>query len=278
MPAESLWRLALERTEHAVLTGALVPLQTRIEPAEVGPFVLRRLLSTTPKHLRSGGPKPNPFLPWEPNLELCRLGETHVLLLNKYPVQLGHVLLISNGWKPQSGWLDATDWQTLCHVNDDTTGLWFFNSCAAAGASQPHRHLQLLPRHASESNCPLEPVFLDWLEEGAIQERPLWNHALSYRRDPSDAKELEELYWQHCRRLGLGSPEHDPVPRAPYNLVLTDRWMLSVRRSCEHNHGFSINALGFAGYLLATEHSDVSWLRGVGGWSLLNQVADRASA
>jgi ATP adenylyltransferase len=49
--------------------------------------------------------------------------------------------------------------------------------------------------------------------------------------------------------------------------------MLTVERVQEHWAGFSINALGFAGYLLITEGSDTGWLHGQGPWALLRAVA-----
>jgi len=48
---------------------------------------------------------------------------------------------------------------------------------------------------------------------------------------------------------------------------------MTVRRSQEHWAGFSVNALGFAGYLLVTEASDEAWLRQHGPLALLQAVA-----
>jgi ATP adenylyltransferase len=48
--------------------------------------------------------------------------------------------------------------------------------------------------------------------------------------------------------------------------------MAIVRRRREGAAGFSINALGFAGYLLATENSDVRWLKSHGPEALLREV------
>ena len=99
MAAESFWQAALRRHDEARACGALVPLATeQLHLPDLDPFVLRRLLSATPRHLKAGGPKPNPFLPWDPALEVARLGESHLLLLNKYPVQPGHLLLITQTW------------------------------------------------------------------------------------------------------------------------------------------------------------------------------------
>lgn len=277
--AERLWQAGLQRSEQARAEQALVPLATdllSLPGAE--PFVLRRLLSDTPKHLRTSGPRPNPFLPWDPHLEVSRLGPSHVVLLNKYPVQPGHLLLITQHWQPQAGWLGASDWRAVAEMDSDTGGLWFFNSCAAAGASQPHRHLQLLPRPAGTASCPLAQPILEQLD----QRRPAWpwQYAIS-RREPGAgdvnptalALELQRHYLEHALQLELGDPRHDPQPRHPYNLLFSDQWFLSVRRRREHCAGFSVNALGFAGYLLATEVSDLHWLRQQGPWQLLRAVA-----
>jgi ATP adenylyltransferase len=270
--AERFWRAALAVSESARASGALVPLATELLYVPgTEPFVLRRLTSRPPRHLRPEGPKPNPFLPWDTPLEVERLASGHVLLLNKYPVQPAHLLVITQDWRPQSGWIDATDWAAVATVASDCGGLWFFNSSATAGASQPHRHLQLLPRHASEASCPLA----ERLEAQLIgAEAPwAWAYRLSRRQDPSGGSDLPELYARHCRELGLGEREQDPLPRHAYNLLFDDHWFLTVRRLREHCAGFSVNGLGFAGYLLCTEASDREWLGRHGPWRLLEAVA-----
>lgn len=273
MPAESLWQQALERSLQARSLGQLVPLETETLPLGLEPFTVRRLLSRPPKHLAAAGPKPNPFLPWEPGLEVSRMPTGHVLLLNKYPVQPAHLLVITPDWQPQAGWLRLADCQAVVDVSADTSGLWFFNSCGAAGASQPHRHLQLLPRSAGQLRCPLEPHVLAGLALPAGERAFPWAHALSPRRDPGSAAELLDLIRDHAGRLGLGHPDTEARPLHPYNLVFSDDWLLTVRRSREHWQGFSINGLGFAGYLLATEGSDLERLRQDGPWELLKAVA-----
>ncbi len=277
MRPQGYWREALARSTSALEAGALVPLATElVEPGAWPPFVVRRLVAATPKHLRSAGPRPNPFLPWDPRLEVARLGERHLLLLNKFPVQRGHVLLITQQWQPQAGWLDPHDWAAVERVGADTGGLWFFNSCAAAGASQPHRHLQLLPRHPQESSCPLAADLRAQLQ-GSQPGWP-WRYRLSRRRAAAEAEvagqELLQLYRDHAAALGLGCPSRDPAPRHPYNLLFDDDWFLTIRRRQEHWAGFSVNALGFAGCLLLTEGSDLAWLRSHGPLALLQAVAD----
>ena len=269
-----LLQAALQRSEQAEACGALVPLHTQLLTwPETSPFVVRRLLSDTPKHLRSAGPKPNPFLPWDLRLEVERPGPDHALILNKFPVQRAHLLLITQSWQAQSGWLRSSDWQTLAAVEQRCAGLWFFNSCAAAGASQPHRHLQLLPRNHDEASCPLAAQFQAQLEG---QQPPWpWRYRLSRRLAGSvdSAAELEALYLQHQQELGLGCPHQDVQPQRPYNLLFDRHWFLTVQRHQEHWAGFSINALGYAGCLLVTPESDQNWLLRHGPLALLEAVA-----
>ena len=274
-----LLRKAMEVTVAATASGALVPLDTSLTHliGERGcRFELRHLLSATPKHLRASGPKPNPFLPWDQRLEVDRIGESHVVILNKYPVQTTHMLLITQDWQPQTGWLSMEDWRSLARVDAMTTGLWFFNSGPDAGASQPHRHLQLLPRSAGERICARE----DWFQRCAegtttsAQDPLLHSAQVAPIRSTLTAETLHQLYLALATDLGLGHPTTFDCPRGAYNLLLSRQWMAMVRRGREGIHGFSVNALGFAGSLLSTEASDREWIQRSGPEALLQAVVD----
>ena len=45
--------------------------------------------------------------------------------------------------------------------------------------------------------------------------------------------------------------------------------MVLVKRKTDNLHGISINALGFAGYILVTEKSDITYLKKYGPEKLL---------
>ena len=156
MKSEIIWSKALEISRKAVDCGAVIPLETKKYQSNDAycDYELRFLKSSMPKYLIEYGPKRNPFIPWDTRLQILPINDKHTLILNKYPVQIGHMLLITNCWKPQNGWLNEDDFEAILNVDNDTTGLWFFNSSKEAGASQPHRHFQLLPRHYNESICP----------------------------------------------------------------------------------------------------------------------------
>ena len=264
---------------EAKASGALVPLKTSLTHlmGEGGTsFELRHLLSATPKHLRAAGPKPNPFLPWDQRLEVERIGDSHVVILNKYPVQSAHMLLITQTWQPQTGWLSLDDWRALALVDATTTGLWFFNSGPNAGASQPHRHLQLLPRAAGEPICARQ----DWFrrcaaDPTALADDPLFRSSrVAPLTSPLTGETLHRIYLSLAGELGLGSPSNDSCPRGAYNLLLSRQWMAIVRRQTEGIRGFSVNALGFAGSLLSTDESDREWIHRSGPESLLRAVIE----
>jgi ATP adenylyltransferase len=284
-----IWERALECSASALTQGALQPLDTEVLPLaslQDAGFECRRLRSRLPRHLRPAGPKPNPFRPWDSRLEVGPVGDDHVLILNKYPVQRGHLLLISRDWVPQGAWLTPNDWRAVAQVDADTTGLWFFNSGPLAGASQPHRHLQLLPRSASEAPCPRQHWFADQIgdrSQGLLAGDPLraacavlGRERVSTGSDPALC--LERLYRHLARSLDLGDPESSAAPAHPHNLLLTPQWMALIRREREHSHGFSINGLGFAGYLLLTDHSDADWLERHGPEALLRGVVPNIRA
>ena len=264
---------------EAKASGALVPLKTSLTHlmGEGGTsFELRHLLSATPKHLRAAGPKPNPFLPWDQRLEVERIGDSHVVILNKYPVQSAHMLLITQTWQPQTGWLSLDDWRALALVDATTTGLWFFNSGPNAGASQPHRHLQLLPRAAGEPICARQ----DWFRRCAadptvLADDPLFRSSrVAPLTSPLTGETLHRIYLSLAGELGLGSPSNDSCPRGAYNLLLSRQWMAIVRRQTEGIRGFSVNALGFAGSLLSTDESDREWIQRSGPEALLRAVIE----
>ena len=164
MRSEKYWVKALDQTHLSITNNGLFPLKTTVVTREYynkNDFIIRELDTSRFKKKNSYGPNQNPFNPWDKILEVDKIGTNHQLILNKYPVQKGHILLITNTWKPQDGWLDISDWIAIQMVNEDTSGLWFFNSSPIAGASQPHRHFQLLRRDYGEIICPREKWFLD---------------------------------------------------------------------------------------------------------------------
>ncbi len=272
MTKEIYWEKALKKTNFSINSKSLFPLKTTDITKNLykgNDFIIRELDITKFKKNTLIGPKINPFKPWDNNLEIDAIGNYHHLILNKYPVQLGHLLLITNEWKEQNGWIDINDWDAIKEVNKDTTGLWFFNSGPLAGASQPHRHIQLLRRDTSELSCPREEWILNFNNINYKNKKFCKNIIIKQFSKSLNEENVHEIYNDLLSKLGLGEPNMDKKPRFPYNLIFTNNWMILIKRKLDNFYGISINALGFAGYILVTEESDLKFLKNYGPEKLL---------
>ena len=272
MRKEIYWEKALHKSKISINSKSLFPLKTKDITKNLykgDDFIIRELDNTIFKKNFLIGPKVNPFKPWEKILEIDSIGNNHQLILNKYPVQIGHILLITNKWKEQNGWIDINDWEAIREVNKDTTGLWFFNSGPLAGASQPHRHIQLLRRDPSELSCPRENWILDFNNINYENKKFCKNIIIKKFSKSLNEENIPEIYKELSYRLDLGDPNVDKKPRYPYNLIFTNSWMILIKRKTDNLYGFSINALGFAGYLLVTKKSNIKYLKKYGPEKLL---------
>jgi ATP adenylyltransferase len=134
----------------------------------------------------------NPFLPPDPDLYVCRLTETHSLVLNKFNITAHHVIIITDRFEEQEAPLTAGDFDATWRVvvamgghgsskrceslNRDVEysrnvraeclqecegGMAFFNCGPLSGASQPHKHIQCIPLPIAETleGIPLDPPF-----------------------------------------------------------------------------------------------------------------------
>ena len=272
MNKEIYWEKALLKTKISIDSKSLFPLKTIDITKNLyqgNDFVIRELDINKFKKNTLIGPKNNPFKPWDKILEIDSIGNYHQLILNKYPVQIGHILLITNEWKEQNGWMDIKDWEAIKKVNNDTTGLWFFNSGPLAGASQPHRHIQLLRRNPSELSCPREKWILNFNNVNYKNEKFSKNIIIKKFSKSLSEENIYQIYKDLSNRLGLGDPKIDKKPKYPYNLIFTDSWMVLIKRKIDNLHGISINALGFAGYILVTGKSNINYLKKHGPEKLL---------
>src|SRR5260221_6670759 len=93
-------------------------------------------------------PKPrvgNPFADPEPDLLVGDVSPTHVAILNKYHVIESHLLIVTRGYVDQHVLLDRADFEALercfpSHVE----AIAFYNGGRGSGASQPHKHVQVV--------------------------------------------------------------------------------------------------------------------------------------
>ncbi len=277
-----LWDQVVATTQTALATGALKPIATQsywVPDGEI-PFLVRVVDSIARKEAAQkqqttpAGPQAvNPFLPYEEALFVAHLSETHVCLLNKFNVVEHHLLMVTRAFEPQENWLTEADFAALAQVLKDIPGLAFYNSGAAAGASQPHKHLQLIPFRSGQGadTVPIAALVAEYAPPfPAVQALPLpfGNAACTLRS--LTVQELLAAYQAIMATLGLCL--NGIQPDAPYNLLMTRDWMMGVRRSQGSFADISVNSLGYAGWLLVKTEADLERLRAIGPLSLLQQV------
>jgi ATP adenylyltransferase len=287
----------VERERAALASGALAPIRTEETALHDGDvrFVLRSLSSLARKRaagaLRKDGARPNPFAPPEPELVVGEITPTHFGVLNKYPVVPHHLLIVTREFVDQETLLEAADFAALAAGLREIDGLGFYNGGREAGASQPHRHLQLVPLPLGPGAwaVPMEAVFDQWSSDGGtarLLRLPFRNAFVVLERSLLDAPDAGERLLEHYRLMlaacGLcedaandcGRAANEPErQRGPYNLLVTRHWMLLVPRSRERFGTISVNALGFAGSLFVRDAAEKAALRAAGPMKALQAVA-----
>ncbi|WP_374586640.1 DUF4922 domain-containing protein [Ideonella dechloratans] len=244
--------------QNAIAQGAMVALQSVDHAVQQDglEFVVSHLSSLSLKDLakilqqRSGA---NPFLPYEPAMFVADLSDSHVLLLNKFPIFPDHVMVVTRRFMPQTGELELADFAALAEPMCGIDGAAFmFNGGKEAGASQPHRHLHVLPRH----RLPLLPRFPTGAAPLTVHTLPFFDFLHAYL--PLDAqlpptawaRQLQDAVQTGFAHCGL-APHLGELP--PYNLLGTRQGVLVVPRRREHwsdgSVHLSVNALNFGGWV-----------------------------
>lgn len=283
----TLWVTLLERTVHARERGAILSIPTEPEVIEQSgvAFQVRVITALAMKSPTTAAKSnANPFLPYDCDLFVAEISPTHVALLNKFNVADHHLIIVTRAFEPQEALLTREDCAALLICLAEINGLAFYNAGPAAGASQRHKHLQLIPLSAFPNpQLPIEPLLRSVKMAGAAGRvpglpflhayapmNPAW---LDLQKD--GASSLLACYHSLLRAVGLPveATGGTPAPAAPYNLLLTRQWLLLVPRSQEFLEGISINALGFAGALLVKDVTQLATLRKQGPMSALQHVA-----
>ena len=216
---------------------------------------------------------------------------THTLVLNKYNTFKLHALLVTNSFELQSSGLNLQDIKVVMMYIQAITAVGFFNSAEISGASQPHKHIQLVPldsfrevmdmaHHNSTSTSSLSTLFpIDtYIKKSninmsigqivSLKDLP-FQHFVTLL--PTTASTPEDLFraYESMRRMCAGRE---------YNFILTTEWMMMVPRSkAEISLSSSmvpVNSFGFMGFLLAANQDQLKEILShqAGVLDLLKQV------
>ena len=269
-PAVGFWARVVDRADAALASGAMHSFECALEFVQDAgmEFVIRVATrfpaGETAKGRTGEAPKlpADPFADPEPALIVCDVHGTHRALLNKFSVLREHLLIVTKAFEEQAALLDESDFAALAVAMEDAEVLAFYNGGTEAGASQRHKHIQVVtlplsPRHS----IPMD-VLLDAL-------RPLpFPHA--FARLPAGEvgrpAAMLRTYRDLHRRAGLAAPK-------PYNLLVTHEWMLVVPRSRDRFEDISINSLAFAGSFFVRDARHAHTIAASGPMNVLKSVA-----
>jgi ATP adenylyltransferase len=262
-----------EATQHAAACGALQPIESRtVLIADGGvEFIVRAVPSLARKEGRRETAAPaDPLGEPDPALFVADLPPSHCVLLNKYPVLAGHLLLVTRRFEHQDSLLTAGDFAALAACMAGAERLAFYNGGAVAGASQPHKHLQLVP-------LPLAPGSPDVPIERALDAGAALPFRCAHARLPPHAgtADVHAVYRDLLHRCGISAVgvADGQVPSIPYNLLVRSGWMMVVPRSRACFESIAVNALGFAGSLIVRSREHLERVRAVGPMQILRAVA-----
>ncbi len=288
----TLWQRLMDQTKFALDCGALQSIATNYELLEVEDiqFLVRILVNLQRKNEakkeqkkreKSSGKNFNPFLPYEEDLFVSDLTDTHLCLLNKFNAVDHHLLMITREFEEQENQLNLADFLAVTLTLREIEGLVFYNSGKLAGASQRHKHLQLvpLPLVPQGASLPISPWMTDVFLKQEIHTIPQFPfiNAIAACPDISSINPLEiapillEKYQQLLDKNDL-DPQKSGKP-APYNLLMTREWMMVIPRSKESYKNISINSLGFVGALLVRNAEQMEQLKQIGPLTFLQKVA-----
>jgi len=288
----TLWARVQAVTERALASGALLPIPTDFEYVEDGGFrFLVRILQHLARKPRaavvsdpSASARPNPFLPFEPALYVADASPTHVCLLNKFNVVERHLLVVTRAFESQETPLTQQDFEALWTCLGEADCLGFYNSGAIAGASQPHKHLQLmpLPLDPSGKSLPIAPRMDIPANAGDVVRLDTlpFAHAIA-ALDAEGSAEVRQtaawtldLYRRLLDAIGVAWPAAGARFATAYNLLVTRHWMLVVPRTRECYESISCNALAFAGAWLVKDRAQLAMLQRAGPRAGLRWVSE----
>lgn len=285
----TLWSRIVHRSKEAHALGAIQSIDTVPELVEEGGirFVVRVLAHLAHKpQPEQGMPSRDPFLPpYDPRLFVSDVSPTHVCLLNKFNVVDHHLLIVTRDFEAQESILTLADFNAWLACSNEYAGLGFYNGGIHAGASQPHKHLQVVPLPLAPSgpSIPIAPLVMASQSGDGFATLPSFpfSHLLAHlnpeETNPSE-EGAERIWGCYIRMLDAAGLLDTPTPRdglriPPYNLLLTKQWMLLVPRVAECFGSISVNALGFAGAFLVKNARELQILKERGPLEALRQVS-----
>lgn len=254
--AKSTNDLTYYPTQVVDISVSSLPFQLRFSPS----------LAFKPKGPPKSPTTTKPFDPFAysplPKLYITDLSPTHYLVLNKFAITEEHFILATREFKPQTHVLERADLEGALECVKafrDNGGLFvFFNGGEHSGASQPHRHLQMLPvqrmKDGLREGSPWE-VLASKLGEAPFQ---TFAEKISLEVSGEDLYAAYlRLYRKACEASGVqGDVTPDGEAKISYNLAMTEDVLVVCPRVAEGGvindfNGQEVGKLSLNGTMLA---------------------------
>lgn len=174
------------------------------------------------------------------------LPPSHRLVLNKFAVVPEHFILVTKEFKPQTHVLEKDDiaatFACIQAYHAEGQELFaFFNSGPHSGASQPHRHLQLLPVERMRDGLEGVDRGGEWsvLADILTASEKAVPFKVFTRRVSSDMSAEErhdaylELYRRAVKSVYLGQVPTEGEAKISYNFAMTSSSMALCPRTAE---------------------------------------------
>ncbi|KAK5659714.1 hypothetical protein OQA88_925 [Cercophora sp. LCS_1] len=221
-----------------------------------------------------------PFDPFDnpsASMLVAPVGESHILVLNKFAIVPEHFILATKAFKPQTGLLEGADLEAAyaCvqayHEHGEELFV-FFNSGEHSGASQPHRHLQLLVVDRMKEGLDGRwDVLAKRLEDEETRKKlpfgACYGGITPGMTGDELAKLYEGLYQEACGMVGKEwNGEREAV--ISYNLAMTGHGMVVMPRVSEgamvDGVWLGLNGTVLAGTALVKSEREWDVMRGDG--------------
>jgi ATP adenylyltransferase len=267
--------------ERSIGLGLVIPIQHTFTRCRDGAFefaIFQAKKSASPGNLPkktnncTASPSSSPFLGLGKEEKLAEWPK-HNLIFNKFPIFPSHLLVVTKEFIPQITDLDLEDFISLYRgIGAFSSSSWlvFYNCGVHSGASQMHKHIQIIP---SIDWIPLDDVisgegmreiwcfdFWHWLKVedfGTLDGADIQNTAMKAYSTYS------ELLGKCKETLGNGCTS--------YNFLMTGRWMFIVGRRGDSEKS-SLNSLAFAGFLLQRNEEEKEFIKKRGILRMLKDV------
>ncbi|KAG2199171.1 hypothetical protein INT46_000015 [Mucor plumbeus] len=237
------------------------------------------------KETKDSEEKSSPFLNPNPALVVKEL-DNHIMLLNKFAVCPNHLLIATKEFKKQTEPILPDElyesFKTIKDFGSSQPTIAFYNCGPNSGASQGHKHIQVIPlNHDHEFQPPLKQLFDEIYDRQigqiyAINKLPfvhviigLDNNILRAAKDQESLTSyLAQMFFGILDAMFQQLRENSLPLDTSYNFLMTQDFMMLVPRSketatIEHNgrsYELSINSMGFSGSILCKSDEELKAL------------------